>query len=463
MFFKFAFLGFYFFLLTPNSVHAYLDPGTGSYIVQLIIGVSVGASYFVATYWKKIVSFVGGLFVTKKNAVKKSEVKNTTLKNTGIHLKPSLLREMVDVWRYFKKLSKKQKRIVFYSEHKGYYPYYEGLIKKLTEDDKMVIVYISSDKNDPIFELKSNKINALYINKLLPFFMAYVDSNIFIMTLTDLNNFHLRRSVNNVHYLYVFHSMVSTHMSYRDEAFNHYNSLLCVGPHQVNEIREYEKLKELDNKTLIKAGYYRLERIYNDFKRSHKSGKNKTILIAPSWGDNNILKVCGKDIVKKLLNQSYRVIVRPHPETVKRDPQLLKEYIKEFASNLNFVLEDSIVTDKSLIESDVLITDSSGVSLEYAFGTERPVLFIDVPPKIKNAKYNELKSEPIELSLREKIGRIVSVKKISRISDDIKHLIRNRNMYKKNIIQLRSKYVFNFGKASDIGAKHIKQLLIEKS
>jgi hypothetical protein len=42
---------------TPS--YAYLDPGTGSYILQLIIGVLIGAAFAIRFYWKKIWSFLG--------------------------------------------------------------------------------------------------------------------------------------------------------------------------------------------------------------------------------------------------------------------------------------------------------------------------------------------------------------------------------------------------------------------
>jgi hypothetical protein len=46
---------------------AYLDPGTGSIIIQAIIGAIVGAGVVVKVYWRKIRSLFGG----KKNTDKK--------------------------------------------------------------------------------------------------------------------------------------------------------------------------------------------------------------------------------------------------------------------------------------------------------------------------------------------------------------------------------------------------------
>ncbi len=49
--------------MTVRPVYAYLDPGTGSFIFQLIAGAVVGGLVVLKVYWKKITSFF-----TKKQA-----------------------------------------------------------------------------------------------------------------------------------------------------------------------------------------------------------------------------------------------------------------------------------------------------------------------------------------------------------------------------------------------------------
>lgn len=40
--------------LSEKNAHAYLDPGSFSYVIQVIIAVAVGAAYALRTYWEKI-------------------------------------------------------------------------------------------------------------------------------------------------------------------------------------------------------------------------------------------------------------------------------------------------------------------------------------------------------------------------------------------------------------------------
>ncbi|MEE8566534.1 MAG: CDP-glycerol glycerophosphotransferase family protein [Candidatus Bipolaricaulota bacterium] len=371
-------------------------------------------------------------------------------------------REIEDFCRFFWRTPTVEKTIVFYAEHAGYYPYFEGLVEELIGEHKQSLCYVTSDPNDPILQTSESRIRAFYVSKLLPIFMAYINSKVFVMTLTDLNRFYLKRSINPVHYVYVFHALVSTHMAYLYGAFDHYDSILCVGPHQIEEIRRHEELNKLPPKRLVEAGYYRLERIYKAYQE-YSPGKPSSstkgiILIAPSWGADNVLESCGEHLVAILLEAGYEVIVRPHPETVRRSPNLLELFASRFGSNASFTLERSVADDDSLLRANVLICDCSGVALEYSFGTERPVLFLDVPIKIRNPRFEELGTTPLELSLRLEIGVIVSPEKLDTVPEVISNLITNSATYRKRIAELREQNVYAFGRSSEIGAQCIIEL-----
>ena len=372
----------------------------------------------------------------------------------------SFLRETRDFFNFFWKTPIEHKSIVFYSEHEGYYPNFEGVIQELTNKHNKRLCYVTSDLTDPIFESSNERIKPFYIKKLLIIFMQIVNCDVFIMTLTDLNQFHLKRSYLPVHYLYIFHSLVSTTMMYRLGAFDYYDTILCAGKHQKKEIKLYEKQHGLDNKKLVDTGYYRLERImdsYADYLSHPNPPKNNktTVLIAPSWGENNVLETCGLKLVNILLSSDCNVIVRPHPETVKRSKKLIEILSKNFFENPYFTLETSVFSDSSIIEADILICDCSGIAIEYAFGTERPVIFLDVPLKIQNQKYIDLGIKPIEVDIREKIGILLNPDQLNKMPDIISKLLKDKNDYKKQINNLRNEYVYSIGKSSDIAAREI--------
>jgi len=374
--------------------------------------------------------------------------------------KPSLFEEIKQMRRFFK-IPKKKRDIVFYTEHGDYWIAFEGLIKELNEKHKKTVFYITSDWRDPVLHTKNSKIQSFYINKLLLWFMLFIDSRVVIMTLTDLGNHTVGKSRRGVHYVYIFHALVSTHMIYQFGAFDQYDSILCVGPHHIKEIRKREEKYNLKPKTLVEAGYFRLEKLIDEYQKyllNAKSRDKKIILLAPSWGDKNILETCGHELTRVLLQAGYHVIIRPHSEIVKRSPDLIRELEKEFGTNPHCTLETSNATNNSMLIADALISDYSGIALEYFMGVGRPVISVDVPPKIKNERFKELGIEPLELTLRTQIGKTVSPQNVRSVPALIEELLKNGEYYKKKSIRLRKEHVFNLGTSSKVGAEYILRL-----
>ena len=46
----------------PPPAYAYLDPGTGSYIFQLLLAGIVGLAFLIKVFWGRIKDFFAGLF-----------------------------------------------------------------------------------------------------------------------------------------------------------------------------------------------------------------------------------------------------------------------------------------------------------------------------------------------------------------------------------------------------------------
>jgi hypothetical protein len=53
-------------LFFPHYAYSYIDPGTGSYIIQIVIAAFVAVSFMVKIYWLKIKGFIGRLFSKKE-------------------------------------------------------------------------------------------------------------------------------------------------------------------------------------------------------------------------------------------------------------------------------------------------------------------------------------------------------------------------------------------------------------
>ena len=108
-----------------------------------------------------------------------------------------------------------------------------------------------------------------------------------------------------------------------------------------------------------------------------------------------------------------------------------------------------------------MISDWSGVSMEYAFALDRPVIFVDVPKKINNPDFEDIHCKPIEISIRTEIGDVISPNQLDELPKKINSLFENLEKFRKRIREVRLKTVFNIGRSRIIGAKHIVKIADE--
>ena len=367
----------------------------------------------------------------------------------------------------FESLDENESEIVFYAENKASMNHFKTLIFELTEKMNLGICYITSVKDDPILTSKNQKIKSFYIGDgaaRTKFFLT-LKAKILIMDMPDLGKFHIKRSkVYPVHYIYIFHSMFSVHSYLREGAIDNYDTIFCVGEHHVNEIRETEKVYKLKPKKLVLYGFPRLDTLIQqqqNFTQINIKSK-KLVLITPSYGENNLLEVCGVELIDILLKSNFKVLLRPHFKILKESKELIKIINEKFGKNSNFILEDGVIPSELFQSSTCMISDWSGISLEYAFTFERPVIFIDVPKKILNPNSGNISLEPIEISIRHKVGYVIQPTKIEEISNLITSLNKNEKNSEK-IRGIRSKTVYNIGKSALVGAEYIQQLNKELS
>lgn len=371
---------------------------------------------------------------------------------------PFFFREWAD-WRRFSRTPPSLRQIVFYAEDTASFGYYEGLIRCLTETHDKPVAYVTSDPEDPILRSENLNIRAFYIRHLLAFFVLNLKARFLVMTMPDLNRFHVKRSRHGLDHVYLFHNIGSSFPVLRHAALFDYDTIFCSGPHHEEEIRHQEQLYDLPAKRLVKFGYYRLEKMYQQYRqyvRSHQPGPadRRRVVIGPSWGPDSILNRCGADLIEVLLGAGFEVIMRPHGMTYRKDPRLIKDLLKRFGSHDHFVHDPDMGFLETLYESDVLISDWSGLAYEYAFATERPVLFVDLSQKIVNAKFNAIGIEPVDPVLRHELGTVLGLDELSRAPQAVEDLIARREEFVEGIRAARDKYVYNFGSSSEAGAAY---------
>lgn len=65
--------------IMPSTAHAYIDPGTGSYLVQILIAVFAGGAFVLRTFWMNIKA----LFSRKSKETKTDGVEKDTTSDEG--------------------------------------------------------------------------------------------------------------------------------------------------------------------------------------------------------------------------------------------------------------------------------------------------------------------------------------------------------------------------------------------
>ncbi len=360
----------------------------------------------------------------------------------------------------FEKLPRAARAITFYAEDGGSWPHFEPIIRELTGPMGREVCYLTSSPDDPVLHEERPGVTAFEIGEGLgrAYLFQTLEVGALVATVPQLGISILPRSrsaaANGTSYVYVFHSMVSTHMVYEPDGFDHYDVVLCVGPYMVDEIRRREELEGLPAKELVEHGYGRLDTILGQ-ARPHAPSDPPVVLVAPSWGPTCIFETCGVPLTRVLLDAGFAVIARPHPMTAKRTPEALAALRTEFGSHPRFTFDDGVASADSLHRSDLMVSDWSGAALEYAFGLERPVLFVDVDRKVNNPDYEALGIEPFEASVRAQVGRVVSPERLDELPDAVRAMLADPPATRDQIVAVRDREIFNVGTSGAVAARLI--------
>ncbi len=381
---------------------------------------------------------------------------------------PLSKREKTDYKRFFNVVGK---HIVFYSEGSGFYKYFKGAIEYLLSHSDVIVHYVTNDPNDQIFALAEQepRIRPYYIGaKRAITLMMKMDADVVVTTLEDLETFYLKRSYvrKDIEYVFMFHHMMSCHLTPTRTAYDHYDTLLCIGPHQVAEVRRAEELYNLPAKNLVEAGYDLIDEEIASYDKlaASSSGPNEkpVVLIAPSWQDGNLLDSCFDDLASSLLDRGWRVIVRPHPEYTKRFrarwEALQARYTDRSEDELYF--EHDFSSNATIWTSDILITDWSSVACEFSFSTLKPCIFIDTPMKVGNPDWKDLGIEPTDISLRNQIGVSFAPERASEIGQTVASMLSSTEDWHDTIKGVRDGFIFNIGRGAEVSGEYLLQAIL---
>lgn len=372
-------------------------------------------------------------------------------------------REKADYRRFFRVANK---HLVFYAEGGGYYKYFESIVDWLLEHSNVVIHYVTNDPRDAIFAkaAANPQIRAYYIGptRIIPLMMK-MDADMVVMTTPDLDRYHIKRSYvrKDVEYVYLCHGPTSVHMCTRKGAYDNFDTVFSNGEYQSREFRALEELDGLKKKNIVPTGYAYFDTLFARYVPPPPSSV-KRIMVAPSYQQDNIFDSCLDELVDALAGPDRVVVLRPHPQYVRRSPEKMKAIEKRYAGRTDVVVESDFSKPSTMDASDILVTDWSGIACEFSFTTGKPCIFIDTPMKVINPDYLKTGLKPTEISFRNQIGRSFALDRLREIPPVIEHMLERPEEYAAQIRKVLETYYFNPGHAGEAAGRYILQSLISK-
>jgi len=278
------------------------------------------------------------------------------------------------------------------------------------------------------------------------------------MTTPDLGSGIINKSPFTENYVYIFHSLISTTVAYKKNAFKNYDTFFCPTTVHTNELKKY--FNNENNKKLIEVGYPKINELKN-FKPQNIDQKNK-ILIAPTWGsDGAINKKEILILIEKLLEKKFIVIFRPHPMSFDKDKDSINKILKKFKNHKNFKLSEEKNNLEVFYNCENLITDWSGSAIEFSLAFRRPSIFLDTYQRIRNKeinKENEILKLTFENICRDEIGIILKTENYEDIEEKLNQMKMDKERHKEKIINFERKYFYNLENSLDITVNEVLKL-----
>ena len=195
----------------------------------------------------------------------------------------------------------------------------------------------------------------------------------------------------------LFHGVSFRNMAVRRDVLV-YDRLFLTGPYMRRLFTERQMLRDRDPR-LVNIGMPKLDRLVDGsldrrriLKRLGFSGRRPVILYAPTGQKDNSLEHTGEAVLERLrATGKYDILIKlhDHPRDRATDwPTRLRPLLDrhtKLATGLDVV--------PYLFVADLLITDASSVSNEYAL-LDRPMVFLDVPQLLAAM---ERKGVPLDL------------------------------------------------------------------
>ena len=154
-----------------------------------------------------------------------------------------------------------------------------------------------------------------------------------------------------------------------------------------------------------------------------------------------------------MAKNNFNLIIRPHPQSYKFEKKLLKTVEEKLKKFNNIEWDYNPDGTSSFQKADILISDTSGVRLDFAFVYQKP--FITMPisfEKLQDYEIADLGRSWTEEAVKE-IGYTLSENEIQDLDIIIWKVLQEKT--DKTILAFREKHVYNLGNSGEVIADYL--------
>lgn len=307
----------------------YIDPGTGSMLFSLAIGL-------LSVIW----------FSARKLYMKVKYLTPGKVKKTDMAIP-----------------------LVIFSDDKRYWPVFEPVVRELG-GCAFDVTYMTASPDDPALSASYPHFAAAFIGEGNKAYtrLNFLNATMVLSTTPGLDVYQWKRSKDVKYYIHMTHAP-SELTTYRMFGVDFYDALLLSGSYQIDDCRALEKLRNEKEKECTIIGIPYLDEKMK--KLTAQEAHERTVLVAPSWGSNSLLNRFGNELIDQLIATGYHIIIRPHPQSFTSEKELIEKLMADYPS-----LEWNRDTDNFdvLNQSDILISDFSGVIFDFSLVFDKPVI-----------------------------------------------------------------------------------------
>ena len=398
----------------------YIDPGTGSMLFTILIGLLGTALYLFRNAFVKLRFLIGG------GADKK-------------------------------RMDEDRVPYAIFSDHKRYWNNFEPICDQF-EKRGLPLLFLTASPDDPALQKTYQHVQCRFIGEGNHAFakLNFLKADILLSTTPGLDVYQWKRSKDVKWYVHVLH-MASDPTGYRMFGLDYYDALLFSGEYQVAQTRQLEALRCLPPKEIRLVGVPYLDKMLQRLEEEPAPKEHPvTILLASSWGKSSLFSRYGERIIEAALSTGYHVIVRPHPQSFISEKELVDRLMQAFPESDQLEWNRDNDNFQVLRRSDLMISDFSGVIFDFSLVFQKPVIYADT--SFDKGPYDAwwLEEDLWTFQALPKIGRQLTEDNLGSLKALIDEML-NDPFYLNAIAQAREETWCHMGQSASLIADYMIQ------